>query len=223
MKKMLLMVIALMMFSLTACSDDTQSVAEEAFFPEIPVFETPAEVQEYMIANNAIYQDSLTSTGNISMEQRVDTFENGQEPYAIVVTCSDSRVPAEYIFNAGIGEIFVIRNAGNVMGNFDIGSVEYGVEHLGVKLIVIMGHENCGAVAATIAGDADGYIQDIVDEISAVIGDETDPVIAEHMNLYNSIAKCMESEIISEYVASGEVQIVGAYYHVSDGSVDFLD
>ena len=87
-------------------------------------------------------------------------------PYAIVITCSDSRVPAELIFDSSIGDIFVIRTAGNVVSDFEIGSVEYGAEHLGSPLVFVLGHTNCGAVtAATEGGEAEGKIQAIVDEI----------------------------------------------------------
>ncbi len=184
---------------------------------------TYEEVQEYLIAQNLIYQESDQNTGDVSIDVRTDTAENGQEPYAIIVTCSDSRVSAEHLFNAGLGELFVIRNAGNVIGDYDLGSIEYGVEHLGCKLVVILGHESCGAVAATIDGHAEGYMQSFVDEIASAIGDEQDPETAECLNIQNSIEACMQSEILSEAVASGDVAIVGAYYSIDDGVVTFLD
>lgn len=104
-----------------------------------------------------------------------------------------------------------------------LGSIEYGVEHLGCKLVVILGHESCGAVAATIDGHVEGYMQSFVDEIASAIGDEEDATTAEYLNIQNSIDACMESEIISEAVASGEVAVVGAYYSIDDGVVTFIE
>ena len=94
---------------------------------------------------NQRYLTAETSTGNISSILRKKTTDEGQLPYAIVITCSDSRVIPESIFMAGIGEIFVIRVAGNVMDNHQLGSVEYAADHLGTKLVVVLGHTHCGA------------------------------------------------------------------------------
>ena len=116
--------------------------------------------------------------------KREDTSENGQHPYAVIVTCSDSRVPAEHIFNAGIVELFFIRTAGNVIGDYALGSVEYGAEYLGTKLIVVLGHTNCGAVDAALHGGAHGAIATITDEISACLPVDCDPRAAECRKQY---------------------------------------
>ncbi|MBQ5564430.1 MAG: carbonic anhydrase, partial [Clostridia bacterium] len=99
------------------------------------------------------------NNGDISLLKRQDTFQNGQHPYAIIISCSDSRVIPESIFNAGIGDLFVIRVAGNVMDDHQLGSVEYAAHHLGVKLIVVLGHNHCGAVDAAVNHNPDGYIK----------------------------------------------------------------
>ena len=114
---------------------------------------------------NQHYLAAETNPGDVSPKIRQYTCDNGQSPYAIVVTCSDSRVIPEGIFSAGIGELFVIRVAGNVMDKHQLGSIEYAAEHLGSRLLVILGHTHCGAVGAALSGDPGGFIQYITDEI----------------------------------------------------------
>ena len=155
---------------------------------------------------NRLYLNSKTGSGDVSPEQRQNTCENGQHPYAIIITCSDSRVIPESVFNAGIGELFVIRVAGNVMDDHQLGSVEYAASHLGVKLIVVMGHNHCGAVDAAIHHDPDGYIKFITDEI--------------RLNVRHSIAVIENSLAIHEEEAHG-LKVIGALYRLEDGTVDF--
>lgn len=169
-------------------------------------------------------------SGNTA-ELRADLAENGQAPYAVVITCSDSRVAPEVLFNTTMGELFTIRTAGNVVDEFEIGSVEYGVEHLGAPLIVVMGHSNCGAVSAAVSGEAEGFIQDIIDEITPSVTEakktETDESAiaaqAENLNIQNTIQKLRTSTIISHLESEGDVKIIGAKYDIKDGSVEFLE
>ena len=111
-----------------------------------------SEAKNRLIEGNRLYLDAASSGADISPAKRKETAENGQYPYAIVVTCSDSRVIPESIFSAGIGELFVIRVAGNVLDDHQLGSIEYAADHLGTKLIVLLGHTKCGAVGAAIEG-----------------------------------------------------------------------
>lgn len=169
-------------------------------------------------------------SGNTA-ELRADLAENGQAPYAVVITCSDSRVAPEVLFHTTMGELFTIRTAGNVVDEFEIGSVEYGVEHLGVPLIVVMGHSNCGAVSAAVSGEAEGFIQNIIDEITPSVEEakktETDEsaiaTLAENLNIQNTIQKLRTSKIISQLESEGQVKIIGAKYDIKDGSVEFLE
>ena len=101
---------------------------------------------ERMIEGNSRYLTSIHSAGDVSPAMRLKTASEGQSPYAIVICCSDSRVLPESIFSAGIGELFVIRVAGNVLDRHQLGSIEYAAEHLGCKLILVLGHTGCGAV-----------------------------------------------------------------------------
>lgn len=161
---------------------------------------------------------------------RADLQENGQTPYAVIITCSDSRVAPEVLFNTTMGELFTIRTAGNVVDQFEIGSVEYGAEHLGAPLIVVMGHSNCGAVGAAISGEAEGFIQNIIDEIipsvEAAKEAETDEdavsALAEDLNIQHTIQKLRTSTILSELESEGKIKIVGAKYDIKDGTVEFL-
>ena len=111
------------------------------------------DVLEKLKRGNEIYIKSRKSEGDVSPELRRKTAEEGQHPYAIVIACSDSREIPEAIFSAGIGELFVIRVAGNVLDNHQLGSIEYAVGHLDANVIVVLGHTRCGAVKATIKGD----------------------------------------------------------------------
>ena len=113
-----------------------------------------AEAIQKLKEGNARYLDASSNPGDISKLIRKKTCEEGQSPYAIVVTCSDSRVIPESIFSAGIGELFVIRVAGNVIDNHQLGSIEYAADHLGTNLVVVLGHTHCGAVGAAIGGGA---------------------------------------------------------------------
>lgn len=166
---------------------------------------------------NKKYLNASVGSGDISPEIRKNTCENGQYPYAIVVTCSDSRVIPESIFSAGIGELFAIRVAGNVINDFQLGSVEYAAEHLGSNLVVVLGHTHCGAVGAAMSGNTEGYIKSIAQEIKLAIGDEKDDYKACCLNVEHSIKR------ISDNLNLPNAKVIGAVYHIDDGHVEFLD
>lgn len=170
---------------------------------------------------NNRYLTAATNHGDISPQIRRSTFENGQNPYAIVVTCSDSRVIPEGIFSAGIGEIFTIRVAGNVMDSQQIGSVEYAAEHLGTKLALVLGHTNCGAVGAALGGNPSGYVRYITDEIKKAIGAEKDAYKACCLNVQRSVSVIKES--LKELAEKGLLEVRGAIYNIESGEVTFLD
>ncbi len=178
------------------------------------------EAWERLRQGNERYLHASEGTGDISLQRRKETCHNGQHPFAIIITCSDARVIPEQIFSAGIGDLFVIRVAGNVMDDHQLGSVEYAASHLGVKLIVVLGHDHCGAVDAAIHHDPDGYIKFITDEIRQAIGEETDPYQACCLNVRHSMAIIENSFDIHREEEHG-LKVKGAVYHLSDGSVDF--
>ena len=121
----------------------------------LPALEALAKLKE----GNTRYLDATSNPGDVSVALRKKTCDEGQAPYAIVITCSDSRVIPESIFTAGIGELFTIRVAGNVMDHHQLGSVEYAADHLGTNLVVVLGHTHCGAVGATITSNPSGFVK----------------------------------------------------------------
>ncbi len=183
---------------------------------------TAADAIYRLAAGNLKYLTAQKSNSNISRRIRLATATDGQSPYAIIVTCSDSRVIPEHIFSAGIGELFVIRLAGNVIDDHQLGSIEYAAEHLNCKLIVVLGHTRCGAVDAAIHHEPTGYIRYITDSIRQAIGEETDPYKASCLNVRHSVTEIEKSLSISHVEAETGLRVVGAMYHIEDGSVEFL-
>ena len=178
---------------------------------------------EWLIEGNELYiKSEKNHRGDISLEKRLHTHHHGQSPYAVIVTCSDSRVIPESIFMTGIGDIFVIRLAGNVVGDFGLGSIEYAVEHLGCKLVVVMGHTMCGAVHAAIEDTHTNYISSIIKEIQFAIKGECDNTKASKKNVFNTVNKICNSEIVKEEVKHG-LKVIGAMYHTHSGYVEFYN
>ncbi|MBR3267877.1 MAG: carbonic anhydrase [Oscillospiraceae bacterium] len=170
---------------------------------------------------NELYLHAKIGCGNISQERRQITTEQGQHPYAVIVTCSDSRVIPEYIFSSGIGDLFVIRVAGNVIDSHQLGSIEYAADHLGIRLIVVLGHDCCGAVGAAIHHDPDGYIKFITDEIKLAIGNETDDYKACCMNVRRSVSR-IESSLQIQHEEANGLKVIGALYRLETGKVEFF-
>ena len=171
---------------------------------------------------NQLYLTTQANPGNVSPAIRQSTCENGQEPYAIVIACSDSRVIPEAIFSAGIGELFVIRVAGNVIDDHQLGSIEYAASHLGCNLVLVLGHDHCGAVDAALNHDPDGYIKTITDEISKAIGDAEDDYHACCLSAQHS-AQVIESSLQIQHEEELGLQVACALYHIEDGRVEFLE
>lgn len=180
-----------------------------------------AEALKKLKEGNQRYLSAVTNPGDISPRIRQNTCENGQSPYAIIVTCSDSRVIPEGIFSAGIGELFVIRVAGNVIDKHQLGSVEYSADHLGSPLVVVLGHTHCGAVGAAVSSSPGGFVKYITDEIKKAIGDEKDELKASKLNVQRSVE--MIKEGLKEMVEGGKLTVCGAIYQIDSGEVEFLD
>ncbi|UXP31845.1 carbonic anhydrase [Reichenbachiella agarivorans] len=170
----------------------------------------------------------VSGTPNISLQNQEarEPLTKGQSPYAIILSCADSRVAPELAFDAGLGELFVLRVAGNVANTSTIASIEYAVANLGTKLIISMGHESCGAVGAAVAGGDNGpnlnklvsYIQPSVDKLGkdAPLAD----IIKENAN--HSITTLMnQSEIIKNAVKNEGLELVSGYYSLATGEVEF--
>ena len=176
---------------------------------------------------NEKYLTTETALLNVSPRTREKTAMDGQAPYAVIITCSDSRIIPEAIFSAGIGELFVIRTAGNTIDGTTLGSIEYAVGHLGVKLIVVLGHTHCGAVEAAIcnkheeheyeeihAEEIHGNLSEIIEEISKAIGQEQDSYRAVKLNVEHGCSVIQEHEFLAI--------VIGAIYHTASGKVEFL-
>ena len=175
-----------------------------------------------LMEGNKKYVETSLNDGDISSNKRVTTYINGQHPYAVVVACSDSRVIPETIFSAGIGDLFVIRVAGNVMDDHQLGSIEYACSHLGCHLILVLGHTHCGAVDATIHHNPEGYIKFITDEIKMAIGQEKDPYQASILNVKHSVQIIEHSLEIHELEEHDGLKVRGAIYDIETGEVEFL-
>lgn len=179
-----------------------------------------AEALSKLKAGNERYLTVSSNPGDVSPQIRQKTCDEGQTPYAIVITCSDSRVIPESIFTAGIGELFTIRVAGNVMDHHQLGSVEYAADHLGTNLVVVLGHTHCGAVGAAVSSDPGGFIKYITDEIKKAIGDEKDELKASRLNVERSVSIIKEQLKLTD---SSDLKVCGAIYHIDSGKVEFLD
>lgn len=162
-------------------------------------------------------------------EESRQSLATGQEPIATILTCADSRVPPVDIFDQGLGDLFVVRVAGNVIGDHSLGSIEYAVKHLHTPIVIVMGHASCGAIGAVASGSAlEGHIatlgpaiQTAIKNIKEVEGDLVNNASKELARLIS--AKIARSEpIIADLVQNGSVKIVPAYYDLLSGEVEFL-
>ena len=169
---------------------------------------------------------------DLDAPRREETAQNGQQPFATVLACSDSRVPVEQIFDQGVGSLFVVRVAGNVADVDELGSMEYGVDHLGTPVLIVLGHTGCGAVTA-VAQEAHvhGHIPTLVDNIIPAV----QKAVADGANDRNLVAKSVEANVwqsvedtllksasIRQRVLDGEAEIVGAIYDLNTGMVNWL-
>ena len=188
----------------------------------IVTFMTNAEVIEKLKQGNELYLESVRNPGDVSLDIRRMTADAGQHPYAIVIACSDSREIPEAIFSAGIGELFVIRVAGNVLDNHQLGSIEYAASHLDANVIVVLGHTRCGAVAAAIKGSTEKYIRYITEDIREAIGTETDDYKATVLNVKHGVQVIRQAFREHPEIQSDELDVIGAVYNVDSGKVDWL-
>jgi len=170
---------------------------------------------------------------NAQPARRLDTGINGQKPYAIVVACADSRLSPEILFDKGIGEVFVVRVAGNVVAPHELGSIEYAAEHLGAKLVMVLGHSKCGAVSAaydyfttdeTLRPELSNNLESIVDSIEPAVNKAvtagTGKAGAEDINVDEVVKQIKKkSRVIREMMETSGVKVVGGKYDVVTGAV----
>jgi carbonic anhydrase len=177
---------------------------------------------------------SLGLSANRDLLQKVRETKDGQKPFAAILSCMDSRAPAELIFDQGIGDIFNIRIAGNVISPYVLGSLEYAIAVAGSKLIVVMGHTGCGAIKGACDDVKMGNLTDLLAQIKDSVKNETTETEnrtglnnafvnkVSMLNVLHSVEQMKaESEVIREYVDKGIIKIIPAMYDVSTGSVSF--
>jgi len=193
-----------------------------------PTTITPENARQMLVEGNRRFASGLGTHPRQSTSRRMEVV-NGQHPFAVVLTCADSRVPPEVFFDQGIGDLFVIRNAGNLVDEVVLGSIEYAVEHLGAPLVVVVGHTKCGAVTAAVqGGEAPGHIGSIVSAIRPAVeatrGQPGEALVnATLANVRNMVAAIQASQpILAEAVRHNHIQAAGALYHLESGKVEFL-
>lgn len=183
-------------------------------------------IQKLKDGNERFVADNLE--GKLQDSSRRSELSSGQAPWAIVLSCADSRVVPEMAFDTGLGELFTVRVAGNIANSSSIASIEYAVAHLGTKVIVVMGHESCGAVTAAMGGGDNGYnLNHLLSHVAPAIaaspeGAPVNDVVKKNASL-SATELCTRSGIINKAVTSGDVKIVSAYYNLGNGHVEFLD
>lgn len=180
-------------------------------------------------SDNSIHPNRCAETKNALLKQ--------QKPFAAVLSCSDSRVPIEIIFDAGLGDIFAVRTAGHVLSSEVLGSLEYAIKSLGVKLIIILGHENCGAINTAIQTYDNKSYSELSDNLKSIMNhiypaienvkcNHTDDNFLNHAvkaNIYYQLEDLLKKDAyIKEKVKKGEIAIVGAMYSLATGNVEFL-
>ncbi len=198
--------------------------------------EGPAEtpVLDRLREGNQRFVEGRCQFPNSDAARRTETGQNGQKPFVTVLACADSRVPVEHAFDQGIGDVFVVRVAGNVADVDEIGSIEYGVGHLHTPLLVVLGHTKCGAVTAVVErAEVHGHIPQLVDNIvpavhrtrryDASLEGSALVSAAIRLNVWQSIEDILtHSETVRAAANKGEVSIVGAMYNIETGAVEWL-
>lgn len=157
---------------------------------------------------------------DLSKDHLISLHENGQSPFATIISCSDSRVVPEHIFHVGLGELFVIRTAGNVIGGVELESALYACDHLDTNLLLVLGHTHCGAVAAAL--DAGHHeLSHLVDPIRRAIGETTDPIKATWLNMEAGMNALMRDSRVQDLCAHHDLKVCGAVYDIETGIVQF--
>ncbi|MEV0457601.1 carbonic anhydrase [Catellatospora methionotrophica] len=193
---------------------------------------TPEQAFELLLAGNHRFVVGVPEHPNQDAARRTE-IAPGQRPFAVVFGCSDSRLAAEIIFDRGLGDLFVVRTAGHVMGPEVLGSIEYGADVLDCPLVLVLGHDSCGAVAAACAAlesgmPPAGYVRDVVERVTpSVLAAraaglvEPDEILAEHVR--HTVELLLDrSRVLAERVEAGRTAVVGLCYRLADGSAQVV-
>jgi carbonic anhydrase len=198
------------------------------------------EALENLREGNRRFVSGVRSSDTLASQTRRSALAAGQEPFAIILGCSDSRVPAEIVFDQGLGDLFVIRVAGNIVAPSQVGSVEFAAERFGTRLVVVLGHSQCGAILATLeelgrpSEDQSRNLRSIVDRIrpsvaallATELGHHPEALLrqAVRANICASANHLRHgSEVLERLIQRGELLVVGAEYSLETGGVDFFD
>ena len=188
---------------------------------------SPEAAWQRLKAGNNRFADGKLERPNLSVQRRRE-LAGGQKPFAVVLTCADSRLTPEFIFDQGLGDLFVLRVAGNIADPFEIGSIEYAVEHLHVPLVVVLGHEKCGAVQAALdpkkppgnLGELLGLI-DVGKDLRP--GKDALPAAVTNNVRHQTRLLTDRSRVIKEHMVKKEVRIVSGVYQLESGKIDWLE
>jgi carbonic anhydrase len=186
--------------------------------------------------NERFVSDSSIFNNALSHKSRRHSLAEDQDPFAIILGCSDSRVSSEIVFDQGLGDLFVVRVAGNIVAPSQIGSIEFAVERFGARLVVVMGHSRCGAIQATLdslrcpSENQSKNLRSIVDRIRPsleLLDIDQDPEItlqqAVRANIHSSVSQLQqESRVLEQLIKKGDLLILGAEYSLDTGIVNFL-
>ncbi len=200
---------------------------------------TAPEALDRLKEGNRRFVAGMRDDDSVSTHRRVE-LAKGQAPFAIILGCSDSRVPAELVFDQGLGDLFVIRVAGNIVAPSQVGSVEFAASVFGTQLVVVLGHTNCGAIEATLSelerpqGSQSPNPRSIVDRIRPSVRSLLDtPMASDRASLIRYAVRANirasvdhlahGSQILEELIQQGKLQVVGAEYDLASGEVDFFD
>jgi carbonic anhydrase len=194
---------------------------------------TTEAIRALKVGNARFFSGQRIPTDFSAVQRRAQTLT--QTPFAVVLGCSDSRVPTEIIYDQRAGDLFVIRVAGNVVEHATLGSIEYAVQHLKTRVVVVMGHEGCGAVKAAMMDEAARileaqHIQFLLNRILPAVSNlpkirdskarMREAVIA---NIRLQVHQLKQNQVILEAVQNNQIAVIGAYYEISSGAVDFLE
>jgi carbonic anhydrase len=198
-----------------------------------PAF-NPNQVLERLLKGNERFVEGVAVHPHQDEETRVKTAHEGQKPLVSILSCSDSRVPPEVIFDVGVGDLFVIRVAGNIADRSEIASLEYGAGHLGTPLLMVIGHTKCGAVTAVVRGDkVGGNIVSLIDNIKPAVQStrtqykdaSEDELIFNSVkaNVWQSVEDILKySREIRSLVKEGKIKVIGALYDIETGKITSL-
>jgi carbonic anhydrase len=189
---------------------------------------TPRQAYEILVEGNQRFVNNLNNDHDHL--ELINQTREGQYPFAVILSCMDSRTSVELIFDQGLGDLFSIRVAGNIVNNDILASIEYAVKYVGSKILVVLGHTECGAIKSAKQGVADGHITGLLKRINPAISKallmdddykHTDKVA--YANVENSLEEILnQSEIVRNMFKTGEIGLLGAVYNIDNGEVDFF-